>query len=175
MNMKSMDLYLDTSDLARGIVRFTPTDSLTTRSVERAVEAMRFVRKSFRKANCAVDQRLNEAIITANDVSIDEIAGICAEVEKKLQKLRLKPLSSKAVESILSISSTERRRWSKDGRLPHVGTTLIKLGKSKVSFFLYSPLDIQAHLREPKIIAGWRSNDHAQVGRMAQADSAPLA
>lgn len=156
--------HLDVAHLAIGIVKFSPSPALTTGSEERATEAMRLVRKSLRKAKCGVDHQFDHIQITQNGLPSDEFGEICSAVERKLEKLRLKPLSSRAVEEILSISSGERRRWSKDGRLPHVGNALIKLGKKQLSLFLYSPVDVQVILRNPDTVLRWRQEDIAHAG-----------
>jgi hypothetical protein len=160
--MKSLSSqYLDIARLADGVVTFTPSEELTTGYDQRAIEAMRIVRKTFRKARCSVDQHHDHVIVSARDLPNDEITRICLAVEAKLETLRLKPLSSRAVETVLSISSAERRRWSKDGRLPHVGNALVKIGTKQLSLFLYCPTVIQLIVRTPDTIRRWRQQDVA--------------
>jgi hypothetical protein len=151
--------HLDLACLADGIVTFKPSEELTSGYDQRAIEAMRIVRKSFRKAGCSADQHPDHVTITATGLTSEDLAGACLAVEGKLEALRLKPLSSRAVEMVLSISSAERRRWSKDGRLPHIGNALVKIGKKQLSLFVYSPATIQAIASAPSRITQWREQD----------------
>jgi hypothetical protein len=67
------------------------------------------------------------------------------------------------VEEILSITSDERRRWTKDGRLPSSGTTSFKRGKNRVSLPLYSPEAIAALAQGQNLLQSWRAAGNSQA------------
>jgi hypothetical protein len=124
--------YLDISKVAEGRISFRPAFSLTSGSSERAAQSLRLVRSVFRqKISCVVTQSETEMVIECDAGPIEELLQVCSSVERKLEKIRVEPLPAKAVEEILAISSAERRRWSKDGRLPHVGNSLFRQAESR--------------------------------------------
>jgi hypothetical protein len=79
--------------------------------------------------------------------------------EQRLGLLQKQPLTAKMVEEILSITAAERRRWSKDGRIPHSGRASFGQGKQKVSLFAYSSEVISKLAARPQQIAEWRRCD----------------
>jgi hypothetical protein len=70
------------------------------------------------------------------------------------------PVIPREVEDILSISSAERHRWLKDGRLQSAGTRTVKLrGRSrKITFHVFDPRHIEDMLDRnmPEV---WRVDD----------------
>jgi len=52
---------------------------------------------------------------------------------------RQQPLTAKMVEEIPSIKAAERRRWTKDRRLPNAGHAFFSHGKKQVGLFVYPP------------------------------------
>lgn len=78
-----------------------------------------------------------------------------------LTKIAHKPISQRRVESLLDITSAERKRWSKDGRLRPSGSAQIRRG-SLISLPTYSPVMIEQLLKAPAILAAWRAFDASQ-------------
>jgi hypothetical protein len=77
-----------------------------------------------------------------------------AEIDRRLTAFAEQRLSAKAVEDILRITSKERIRWTKDGRLP----------KSDASYQF--PVDkIADLLANPQIISEWRGVDEVEGER----------
>jgi hypothetical protein len=77
-----------------------------------------------------------------------------AEIDRRLTAFAEQRLSAKAVEDVLCITSKERIRWTKDGRLP----------KSNASYQF--PLDkIADLLAHPQIISEWRNADELGAER----------
>jgi hypothetical protein len=68
-------------------------------------------------------------------------------------------LIPKIVEDVLGISAKERRRWTKDGRLPKSGTGQFKKGRQVFQFYLHPAEEIAKLAANPKIIADWRKAD----------------
>lgn len=79
--------------------------------------------------------------------------------EERLDQPRDEPLTARMVEEILSISSAERRRWSKDGRMPTAGNAFSSHGKKQISLSVYSPDAISKPSARPDRIADWRQAD----------------
>jgi hypothetical protein len=101
------------------------------------------------------------AIISACWATADvEQAKFAIEyLDHMLEAFRKERLIPKIVEEVLSISSQERRRWIKDGRLPKSGTGHFKKGKTAFQFYLHSPDEIAKLAARPEIIAEWRAAD----------------
>lgn len=64
------------------------------------------------------------------------------------------------IEDILTISTTERHRWLKDGRLPSAGTRTVKLpGRSKkITFHVFDPRLVE-DLLDREVVDTWREED----------------
>ena len=70
------------------------------------------------------------------------------------------PVIPREVEDILAITSTERHRWLKDGRLPSAGTRTVKLrGRArKITFHVFDPRHIEDVL-DRDLASVWREQD----------------
>ena len=84
--------------------------------------------------------------------------SLAAELRSVLVRIARKPISQKHVERILRITSAERIRWGKDGRLPRSGTAQIRRG-TRISLWTYPPGIIEDLAARPEIVAGWRAID----------------
>ena len=83
-----------------------------------------------------------------------------ATVSKMLEGIEVLPVLPREVEDILTISSRERHKWLKDGRLKSIGTRTVKLrGRTKaVTFHVFDPRDIEDIL-DRDLPAIWREED----------------
>jgi hypothetical protein len=70
----------------------------------------------------------------------------------------LRPLTPRLVLDALPISTQERLRWTKDGRLAHSGAVTIRRGQP-VSVTTYAVETIAALAADPAIISQWRAED----------------
>jgi hypothetical protein len=83
------------------------------------------------------------------------------DIRERLFQIAHKPVSQRHVEDILGITSRERIRWGKDGRLPLSGTSRIRKGAAEISLWTY-PCDAIEHLAaNPAEIRRWREEDEA--------------
>src|SRR5687767_6554530 len=57
----------------------------------------------------------------------EAFATLSRQVTTALEGIESLPLLPRAIEDILAISTTERHRWLKDGRLPSAGTRTVSL------------------------------------------------
>ena len=72
------------------------------------------------------------------------------------------PVIPREIEDVLSITSTERHRWLKDGRLPSAGTRTVKLrGRArKITFHVFDPRLVEDIL-DRDLVDQWREEDAA--------------
>jgi hypothetical protein len=88
---------------------------------------------------------------------IKQVRRIGLRIDKKLDALARERLPFKMMEVILGITSSERTRWNKDGRLPRSGTGTFKKGRQIIQFAMH-PIDKIAELaRNPAVISAWRA------------------
>ena len=90
----------------------------------------------------------------------DEFNAARAKVSRVLGGIETLPILPREAEDILAISSRERHKWLKDGRLKSAGTRTVKLrGHSKaVTFHVFDPRDIEDVL-DRDLPAIWREED----------------
>lgn len=94
------------------------------------------------------------------DGSDANVAAISAVVERTLNGIDSLPVIPREIEDILSISSSERHRWLKDGRLVSAGTRTVKLrGRArKITFHVFDPRYIE-DLLDRDSMSVWREDD----------------
>jgi hypothetical protein len=70
------------------------------------------------------------------------------------------PVIPRELEDILAISTTERHRWLKDGRLASAGTRTVKLhGRArKITFHVFDPRRVEEIL-DRDLVDAWREDD----------------
>jgi hypothetical protein len=85
-------------------------------------------------------------------------------VARRLDGIENLPVIPREIEDILSISTTERHRWLKDGRLPSAGTRTVKLrGRAKkITFHVFDPRKVDEILNEDLVMT-WREDDAIRV------------
>ena len=153
--------YLDTSRVAsERVVGFVPGVELTCGSSQRALQAIRLVKTIFRQGvDCIVTLSEGGISIACPVANVAEILQLCSVAARRLARLQQEPLTAKMVEKMLSITSAERRRWSKDGRLSTAGRAFFSNGKNQITLFMYPPDTIRRLLDQPNQIAEWRQRD----------------
>ena len=88
-----------------------------------------------------------------------EFAAASALVSKALVGIESRPVIPRELEDILGISSTERRRWLEDGRLPSAGTRTVKLqGRGTITFHVFDPVFVASALSN-ELVVEWREQD----------------
>jgi hypothetical protein len=94
---------------------------------------------------------------------------VIAKIDLMLDRYASEPLTHRMVEEILGITSAERGRWTKDGRLPKSG--MASFGRGPQSFYLYThpPKQIRQLANRPDIIARWRKEDAARLPELQRA------
>ncbi|TGS10332.1 hypothetical protein EN852_027085 [Mesorhizobium sp. M2E.F.Ca.ET.209.01.1.1] len=108
-----------------------------------------------------------------SDADVEAAAAIVSKAMRNIEDL---PVIPREVEDILTISSGERHRWLKDGRLQSAGTRTVKLrGRArKITFHVFDPRHIEDVL-DRDLVAIWREEDAvsaAEARRRAAAKAA---
>jgi hypothetical protein len=90
----------------------------------------------------------------------EEFRTASATVARTLEGIVEMPVIPREVEDILTISTAERHRWLKDGRLQSAGTRTVKLrGRAKkITFHVFEPSHIE-DLLDRDLVTVWREDD----------------
>jgi hypothetical protein len=85
------------------------------------------------------------------------VSGIIATALEGIESL---PVIPREIEDILGISTSERHRWLKDGRLPSSGTRTVNLrGRAKkITFHVFDPRVVEDIL-DRHVVDHWRQED----------------
>lgn len=89
------------------------------------------------------------------------IRRLMSDLDRRVDEFQRGRLHPRVVDEVLEISSRERRRWIKDGRLPISGSGLLRRGKQDIHFPLHPPDKIARLAQDRDIIAEWRERDRA--------------
>lgn len=87
-------------------------------------------------------------------------ARASAVVAKVLAGIESLPVIPREIEDILGITTTERHRWLKDGRLPSAGTRTVKLrGRARqITFHVFDPHVVE-DIQNRDVVDAWREED----------------
>jgi hypothetical protein len=94
------------------------------------------------------------------DTSRSAFRAAVATITEVLMNASTLPVIPREIEDILTITSTERRRWLEDGRLPSAGTRTVRLrGRAKaITFHVFEPQKVLDVL-DSGDVDEWREND----------------
>jgi hypothetical protein len=94
----------------------------------------------------------------------DQFKAASAKIDQVLERVEALPVLPREAEDILSISSRERQKWLKDGRLKSIGTRTVKMrGRArKVTFHIFDPREIEDVL-DRDLATLWREEDALEV------------
>jgi hypothetical protein len=111
-------------------------------------------------ARKALSVKAGELILAMPADSAELFAAAAASVDKTLEGIESLPVIPREIEDILSIKTSERHRWLKDGRLPSAGTRTVKLpGRAKkITFHVFDPHVVEDIL-DRGVIDTWREED----------------
>jgi hypothetical protein len=101
--------------------------------------------------------------VVCNTTSLPAIAAALEDIDRDLEALAERPLTSHLVQQALHITSRERLRWTKDKRLRTSGTSKIQRGQT-ISLAMYPVDDIEQLIRDPAKIQEWREADSGGTG-----------
>jgi hypothetical protein len=104
--------------------------------------------------------KAGELTLRMPNSAANEFARVSAIISKALDGIESRPVIPREIEDILGISTTERHRWLKDGRLPSAGMRTVNLrGRARsITFHVFDPLTVQDIL-DQGLVEGWREQD----------------
>lgn len=110
----------------------------------------------------SLDVSGNILTLAMPEESEDEFRSTAIDVARSLEKIESLPVIPRELEDILTISTTERRRWLEDGRLPSAGTRTVKLrGRARqITFHIFDPRVVE-DLLDRGAVDEWREEDAA--------------
>ena len=151
-------LYFKDTDDGRLMV-FKPTVELTCNSATRLCGILKRVKRVVRK------QRLKSAIEAAElrvavpDGPHEYLRDVIADITELIESIERLSLTPKEVEEALSITSRERIKWTKAGRLPRAEQRSFMKGQ-EIFYQCYSPSGITELAMRPETISEWRRSDN---------------
>jgi hypothetical protein len=110
----------------------------------------------------SLDIMAGALILRLPEDSDEDFQAALAIVCRTLQGIESLPVLPRELEDILTISTTERHRWLKDGRLKSAGTRTVRLrGRAKkITFHVFDPATVE-DLLDRDLVAAWREDDAA--------------
>jgi hypothetical protein len=110
----------------------------------------------------SLDLRGMALIVTMSKDSALAFHSTSTLLIKELEDIESLPVIPREIEDILTISTTERRRWLEDGRLPSAGTRTVKLrGRARqITFHVFDPRLVEDIL-DRGVVEDWREDDAA--------------
>jgi hypothetical protein len=90
----------------------------------------------------------------------EEFDRLGKTIARSLVGIETLPVIPREIQDILTITTTERHRWLKDGRLPSAGTRTVKLrGRArKITFHVFDPRIVEEILDADRM-SEWREAD----------------
>jgi hypothetical protein len=136
---------------------------ITLYSLTREQELRRRLQRKLRSWR-PVTKSMSGKVVTASFDDPEEAQAAIEDIERMLDDFAKERLSPKMVEEILGITSVERLRWTKDGRLPKSGTGSFRKGRHVFQFYLHPPDEIAKLAADPSVVSRWREADaHAKA------------
>ncbi|MER8753451.1 hypothetical protein NKH57_30305 [Mesorhizobium sp. M1050] len=129
--------------------------ALRLKGIEREIRArLPWVVRTFVKAETG---RIVLRMVQSDTDAFDAASAI---ISRTLEGIEALPVLPREAEDILTISSRERHKWLRDGRLKSVGTRTVKMrGRSKaVTFHVFDSRHIEDIL-DRDLAAAWREDD----------------
>lgn len=110
----------------------------------------------------SLDMQAGALILVMPETSKTTFRTISSSVSKALEDIADLPIIPREIEDILTIKSTERKRWLEDGRLPSSGTRTVRLqGRArKITFHVFDPRVVE-DLLDRGAVDEWREEDAA--------------
>ncbi|ESY81529.1 hypothetical protein NKJ59_19170 [Mesorhizobium australicum] len=129
--------------------------SLRLKGIEREVRArLPWTARKFAKAETG------RIVLRMPQADADAFRAASATISRTLEGIEALAVLPREAEDILTISSRERHKWLRDGRLKSIGTRTVKMrGRSKaVTFHVFDPRHIEDVL-DRDLATAWREED----------------
>lgn len=111
-------------------------------------------------AKKSLDMEASALILIMPESSKTVFRATSAAVSGALQDVANLPIIPREIEEILTITTSERKRWLEDGRLPSAGTRTIRLqGRARrITFHVFDPRVVE-ELLDRGTVDEWREQD----------------
>ncbi|MBZ9681853.1 MULTISPECIES: hypothetical protein [unclassified Mesorhizobium] len=133
--------------------------SLRLKGIEREVRArLPWTVRKFAKAETG------RIVLRMLQADADAFQAASATISRTLEGIEALAVLPREAEDILTISSRERHKWLRDGRLKSIGTRTVKMrGRSKaVTFHVFDPRHIEDVL-DRDLATAWREEDAREI------------
>ncbi len=137
--------------------------SMTIGSAVRAKGILQEIRARFPFAvRKALDLESGILTLAMPETSRAIFRATSASTTEMLAEMEALPVIPREIEDILAISTSERRRWLEDGRLPSAGTRTVKLrGRARqITFHVFDPA-VVVDILDRGAVDEWREDDIA--------------
>ena len=148
--------------ISEGVVEvsFECPDWLSLGVEKRRLDVLRIVRRALRRAEPTSFDATGKNIKSVySQERIADIHALLEGLQGRLDRYAKQSLYPNEVEDILGISSHERLRWTKEGRLTHSGSGTFRVGKNPIGIFRYSVSVVAELIENPDKISQWRAED----------------
>ena len=148
-------------------ISYKPSLKLTLGSAQRSRDILNRVAAKLKGAH-PLAQCGNDQQITAQfDIDqTDKLEIVIAKIDLMLDGCANERLMPRLVVEILAITSAERRRWTKDGRLPTSGMASFRRGPQSFYLSMHPLKKIGQLANNPDLIAQWRKEDAERLSEL---------
>jgi hypothetical protein len=110
----------------------------------------------------SLDMQSGELTLVMRKTSKAAFRATSSIVSESLRGVADLPIIPREIEDILGITSSERKRWLEDGRLPSAGTRTVRLqGRARrITFHVFDPQVVE-DLLDRGVVDEWREEDAA--------------
>lgn len=110
----------------------------------------------------SLDMQAGSLTLTMPETARAVFRATASVVSEALQDISNLPIIPREIEDILTITTTERKRWLEDGRLPSAGTRTVRLqGRArKITFHVFDPRVVE-DLLDRAAVDEWREEEKA--------------
>ncbi|WP_058325158.1 hypothetical protein [Sinorhizobium sp. GL28] len=108
----------------------------------------------------SLDVECKTLVLAMPEGSENEFKSAATLITRSLETIENLLVIPREIEDILTISTSERRRWLEDGRLPSAGTRTVKLrGRARqITFHVFDPRVVE-ELLDRGTVDEWREED----------------
>jgi hypothetical protein len=163
-NMKAKKTKTTQSDDSELIREWPLPVNLTLGSSVRVKGILQEIRSRLPAAvRKSLDMQASSLTLIMPETSKFAFRATASSVSRALEEIADLPIIPREIEDILTITTSERKRWLEDGRLPSAGTRTVRLqGRArKITFHVFDPRIVEDLLNRAAVDE-WREEDAAK-------------
>lgn len=110
----------------------------------------------------SLDMQTGALTLTMPETARASFRATASVISEALEDISNLPIIPREIEDILTITTSERKRWLEDGRLPSAGTRTVRLqGRArKITFHVFDPRVVE-DLLDRAAVDEWREEEAA--------------